>query len=373
MPPWDIFRGGQTRERALRTLVAATAASGDPGISESIAIENRTTGGLLEPAMNAYKAAPSAATGQHLRQVAGVVFGFPSESPDAYAFLALIDGGAALPAPGAPLLAPAILSRPLATFPISDVGLYLAIDANDLLKYPGSVAPANGADVAGLVGSRALLVDAVEQAGRNLPSYNNAALGAGRPGLRFDRANTECLAVNGALPGTVSTDYAGTMVAVFRLNTVPAAEESIIAHSRDASTAEHRETVRLTVLPTAFRFRAGPNFSTDTFNATVTSTPAINTTYIMIGRHGATGDTLNNLRVRVGGATLENTAGTGNVLNYSGGAAHDRYHIGARGMFGSFGQHCDLLLGECFALSRKISDAEAVTLMDALRIKHGVA
>jgi hypothetical protein len=94
VPSWDIFRGSQTRDRALRSLVAAVMSSGDPGISESIAIENLTTAQLLEPAMNAYKATPNATTGPHLRQVAGVVFGFPSESADAFAFLALIDGGA---------------------------------------------------------------------------------------------------------------------------------------------------------------------------------------------------------------------------------------------------------------------------------------
>jgi hypothetical protein len=163
------------------------------------------------------------------------------------------------------------------------------------------------------------------------------------------------------------------MVAVFRLPTVPTAEVSIMAHSRDAATAEHRETVRLTVLPTAFRFRAGPNFSTDTFSATVTVTPVVDTTYIMIGRHGPTGDTLNNLRVRIAGVTQENTAGTGNALNYSGAAAHDRYHIGARGMFGNFGQFANLRLGACYAWNRKISDAEAATLMDALRFEFGVA
>jgi hypothetical protein len=92
MPPFDLLRGGQTRERALRALVGAVTGSGDPGVSESIAIENRTTIIELEPALNAYKAAPTVENGRELRRIASIVFGFGGESRDAFDFLALITG-----------------------------------------------------------------------------------------------------------------------------------------------------------------------------------------------------------------------------------------------------------------------------------------
>jgi hypothetical protein len=285
-------------------------------------------------------------------------------------------GGGAGGAPSVPanqLVAPAVLSRPLATFPISTANLYLALNATDTMKYAGGVAPADGANVAALMASRGLGTHAVQQGSQQLPSYAANVLSSGRPGLIFDSANSEGLSLAGALSNTVSTDYAVTMVAVFRTAATPASEQTILHHARDAAVSNHRETVRLSITATSFIFRAQNGSGTDTINGSVSIVPAAGQTYIAVGRHGPSGDDLNTISVRASGSTTTGTAGAGNTLNFTSAAAHDRFTLGFRGMFAGFGQPFNGGLFAAYAFNRKISDSETTTLIDALRAEYGVA
>lgn len=250
-----------------------------------------------------------------------------------------------------------------------DAGRIASLRMIDTLKYLNGAAPANGTPVDLLFGVRGTTVGAVQQATRNLPTFDTAE-GA----LRFDSANAQIMGVPGALPSTVSNDLACTMVAVIKPAATPVSEQTIGGCSRDGAVQYYRECARLTMTGSAFRFRAQSNAGTDAeFYASVAYTPVNTETYILIGRHANGGPGgLNRLSVRAGGATLTGVGPASVRLAYTAGASMDRFVLGGIGMFGSYAQSVNGWMYEYDFINRYLSDTEVTDWIAALQAMYKV-